>query len=170
MKKQLLFEIGVEEMPSAYMPRAINELKNLAEQKLSQSRIPYEKVLVYGTPRRLVLLVDDIGGRQMDAVVESKGPKKGIAIDDQGRPTKAGLGFARGQGIDFSEVVTKEVGGIEYIFAIKKEKGKRTKDVIPGVLASLIHSLTFPKSMRWGYNQMRFARPIRWITAWLEMN
>ncbi|MGI6413018.1 MAG: glycine--tRNA ligase subunit beta [Syntrophomonadaceae bacterium] len=167
MKKQLLFEIGLEEMPSAYMPRAINELKNLAEQKLSQSRIPYEKVLVYGTPRRLVLLAEGIGGRQLDAVVEHKGPKKSIAIDDQGHPTKAGLGFARGQGIDFSGVVTKEVGGIEYIFAIKKEKGKPTKNVIPGVLASLIYSLTFPKSMRWGYNQIRFARPIRWITAWL---
>lgn len=161
----LLLEIGAEEIPSAYMPGALLALKELAEKKFNEARLPYSTLTTYGTPRRLVLWTRDLDDRQPDAAMENRGPKKSIAVDGQGQPTKAGLGFARGQGLDFNQLVVREVDGVEYLFAVKHEKGKDTQELLPELLQSLIHSLSFPKSMRWGYFNTRFARPIRWLLA-----
>ncbi|MEN6389430.1 MAG: glycine--tRNA ligase subunit beta [Syntrophomonas sp.] len=161
--RDLLLEIGVEEIPSAYMPSAVQSLKELVAQKLGEARLSYEEVSGYGTPRRLVLLVKGLVECQEDAVIENRGPKKNIAFDKEGQPSKAGLGFARAQGLEFSDLLVREVDGVEYLFAVKKESGKDSMDLLPDILHNVINSIPFPKSMRWAYFSTRFARPIRWL-------
>lgn len=167
MARDLLLEIGVEEIPSAYMGRAIADLKANAQKQLDDARLVYKEIQSYGTPRRLTLLVQGLEEQQPDALLEIRGPKKSIAFDQEGNPTKAGLGFARSQKVDFNNLEVREVGGVEYTFVIKKEKGNASKAILPGILLNIINSLSFPKSMRWGYYQTRFARPIRWLLAML---
>lgn len=165
MARDLLLEIGVEEIPSAYMGRAIADLKTSARKQLDDARLSYIEILSFGTPRRLTLWVQGLEEKQPDALLEIRGPKKSIAFDQEGNPTKAGLGFARSQKADFNNLEVREVGGVEYIFVIKKEKGNTSTAILPKVLLDIINSLTFPKSMRWGYYHTRFARPIRWLLA-----
>ncbi len=167
MARDLLLEIGVEEMPSAYMGRAIADLKASAQKQLDDARLAYKEILSYGTPRRLTLWVQGLEEKQPDALLEIRGPKKSIAFDQEGNPTKAGLGFARSQKMDFNNLEVREVGGVEYIFVIKKEKGNTSTAILPGILLNIINGLSFPKSMRWGYYHTRFARPIRWLLALL---
>ena len=97
MAKDFLLEIGVEELPSAYMTRVITDLKTSISSKFSELRINTGDVEVYGTPRRLVIYVKDVAEKQEDAVIENRGPKKNIAFDENGEPTKATLGFAPSQ-------------------------------------------------------------------------
>lgn len=165
MARELLLEIGVEEIPSGYMARALEELNKLAAHKFNENRLKFKHLEVWGTPRRLVLYIQDLEEKQPDALIENRGPKKNIAVDNDGNPTKAGQGFARGQGLEFKDLEIREVGGIEYVFAIKKEMGNPTEQILPDLLTSIIESLGFPKSMRWGYYHTRFARPIRWLLA-----
>jgi hypothetical protein len=98
----LLYEIGTEEMPAQYMPGILNNYKELAETKLKEARIPFEKVSVYGTPRRMAFVAEGVADRQEDMTTESKGPSLKIAFDPNGNPTKAVEGFARGQGVEVS--------------------------------------------------------------------
>jgi glycyl-tRNA synthetase beta chain len=163
MKRDFLLEIGVEEMPSAFMGRSLTDLKNIAVQKLQEQRINYASVDTLGTPRRLVLHIKGLEENQDDALTENKGPKKSSAFDPDGSPSKAAMGFARGQGVEVSSLEVREIAGVEYVFAIKKEVGVKTEAILPGILLNIINSLNFPKSMRWGYYHTRFARPIRWL-------
>jgi glycyl-tRNA synthetase beta chain len=165
MKRDLLLEIGVEEMPSAFMAGALADLKKLAEQKFMARRVGFAQVNSMGTPRRLVLHVQGLEEKQQDAVIENRGPKKTSAFDQQGNPGKAAIGFARGQGVEVADLEIRDVEGTQYIFAVKKELGGATTEVLPEILLEIIHSLSFPKSMRWAYYQTRFARPIRWLLA-----
>jgi glycyl-tRNA synthetase beta chain len=163
--RDLLLEIGVEEIPSAYISKSIDELKAIAAQKLSNARLSYKKIKTFGSPRRLTLLVEQLEEQQPDATIENRGPKKSIAFDPEGNPTKAGLGFARSQGVNYKELEVREVAGVEYIFIVKKEKGSASTTILPSILQDIVNSLTFPKSMRWSYYNTRFARPIRWLLA-----
>jgi len=165
MTDELLLEIGTEEIPAAFIPDALSALKSLLEKELNTGRIGFEKIETFGTPRRLVLMAYKVAAAQTDLTVEKMGPAKKIAFDDAGKPSKAAIGFARGMGIDISEVeiVTTEKG--EYISAKKHEKGSPTLDLLPEILTKVIGQLPFPKSMRWKDLDTRFARPIHWIVA-----
>ncbi len=163
MAKDLLFELGVEELPSAYMSKAINDFESLARKKIAEARLNYGELKVYGTPRRLTLFIKNLEEMQQDAVIENRGPKKAIAYDKKGHPTPASQGFARGQGVGVEELQVKEVDGVEYVFAIKNELSRPTEDILADVAKEIVYSIVFPKSMRWAYYQTRFARPIRWI-------
>ena len=165
MAKDLLLEIGVEELPSGYMRGVIVELENSVSAILKEARLEYGQVNIYATPRRLAVYVKGVAEKQADSLIENRGPKKNIAFDENGQPTKATLGFARGQGVEVSNLEIREVGGLEYLFAVKTEKGDMTVKVLPEILSKLINHISFPKSMRWGYYHLRFARPIRWILA-----
>ncbi|NLB88133.1 MAG: glycine--tRNA ligase subunit beta, partial [Syntrophomonadaceae bacterium] len=165
MAKDFLLEIGVEELPSAYMTRVLTELKSSINNKFKELRINTGAIEVYGTPRRLVVFVKDVAEKQEDAVIESRGPKKNIAFDEKGEPTKATLGFARSQGVKVEDLQIREVSGVEYLFNVRVEQGDETIKVLPDLLVDLIKNISFPKSMRWGYYHLRFARPIRWILA-----
>ncbi len=165
MSRDMLLEIGVEEIPSALMPGALDDLKAIAVDKLTHSNLDFSGIFTLGTPRRLVLHVKDLAEKQKDTVIENRGPKKTAAYLEDGTPSKAALGFARGQGIDISALETRDVAGIEYVYAVRQEKGGRTEELLPGLLTEIINTMSFPRSMRWGYFQTRFARPIRWLLA-----
>ncbi len=162
---KLLLEIGVEELPSAYMQNIIKQLETSVSEKLNKARINFGAVHVYATPRRLVVYIENLASKQADAIINNRGPKKSIAFDDKGEPTKATLGFARGQGVEVQDLVLKDFQGVEYIFASKTEFGDKTVNILPTLCCDIIEGLVFPKSMRWGDYALRFARPIRWILA-----
>ena len=163
--RDLLLEIGLEEVPAKFMPPALAELKQMAEARLTEQRISYDEVIAYGTPRRIALVVKNIADKQQDLAEEAKGPAVKAAYDAEGNPTKAALGFARGQGVDVKDLYQKELNGGMYVFATKKAVGVATDDVLPELLPQLVCGIHFPKPMRWGYTELRYARPIRWIVA-----
>jgi len=165
MSQDMLLEIGVEEIPSALMPGALDDLKTIAAAKLQQSRLEFSEIITLGTPRRLVLHVKGLEEKQKDTVIENRGPKKSSAFSQDGAPTKAALGFARSQGLEVSDLEIRDVGGVEYVYAVKQEVGGQTEKLIAGLLTDIISAMNFPRSMRWGYFQTRFARPIRWLLA-----
>lgn len=165
MSKDLLLEIGTEEIPAKFMAPALAQLKSLAERALAEERIAAAAVVTYGTPRRLALYIKDLAERQGDLVEEVKGPAKKVAFDEAGQPTKAAQGFARGQGVPVEELVVKDTGAGEYVFATRRATGGATAEVLPRLLPGLITGLNFPKPMRWADKEMRFARPIRWLVA-----
>lgn len=158
--EKLLFEIGTEEIPAKFMPGILKQLQELAEKKMNELRIPFEAVKVYGTPRRMTFIASGVEEAQADSVVEAKGPSVKIAFVNN-EPTKAAMGFARGQGVDVSAL---EVRG-EYVYAVKHLAGKPVMELLPGLLMDILTSLNFPKNMRWADHDFRFVRPIRWLVA-----
>lgn len=161
MAKDLLFEIGAEEIPAGFLPNIIKQLGELATAALAERHIPHGAVKVYATPRRVALLINDVAERGEDVHETHKGPSVSIAYDADGNATKAAIGFARGKGLDVSEL--KVVDG--YIFADTTTAGLDTKEVLSDILPSLITGLSFPKSMHWGDLEERFVRPVRWLVA-----
>src|SRR3989304_392310 len=163
MHKDLLVEIGTEELPARFIPAAIKGIKDTSERLLKENRLHYKDITVYGTPRRLALIVREADEMQEDIVIEVSGPPKSAAYGADGTPTKAAVGFAKSQGIDISQLKIQHTDKGEYLFAEKHEKGKKTKDVLPLLLHNLLSSIVFPKSMRWNDTRARFARPLRWM-------
>ena len=165
MSNKFLLEIGTEEIPARLVGSALKQIKDNFEKTFKEERIAVEKVEVYSTPRRLVFLAEGIVDRQEDLEEMVKGPSKKIGYDGEDNPTRALMGFAKGQGVDISQIVIKEFKGEEYTYAHKIIKGKSVKEVLENKIPSIIKSINFPKSMRWGGKNLRFARPIRWIIA-----
>lgn len=161
MAKDLLLEIGTEEIPAKFMPGALRELESLTQSKLEAARIPFGQVRAVGTPRRLAVLVQGVAEQQADKCSENKGPSVKIAFGAGGEPTKAALGFARGQGVAVNELVVRD----DYVYAIINEQGKPVAELLPELLPEIITGLNFPKNMRWGSLDLRFVRPIRWLVA-----
>lgn len=165
MGKELLFEVGTEEIPSGYLPPALEELKTVAGRLLAEHRLGYVAVRTLGTPRRLALFVEGLDERQADARREVIGPPKAAAYDADGKPTKAAEGFARAQGVAVDALQVRALDRGEYLVALQEERGARTPEVLAGLLPKLVGALTFPKFMRWGAGTCRFVRPIRWLLA-----
>ena len=158
--EKLLFEIGTEEIPAKFMPGILKQLQELAAGKMQELRIPFENITVYGTPRRMTFIAAGVAETQADSTIEAKGPSVKIAFVS-GAPSKAAIGFARGQGIDVKDL---EVRG-EYVYAVKHLAGQPVADLLPGLLLDILESLSFPKNMRWADYDFRFVRPIRWLVA-----
>ncbi|MEI7026705.1 glycine--tRNA ligase subunit beta [Paenibacillus sp. y28] len=165
MAKDLLLEIGMEEIPARFVRGAMDQLKEKTSKWLDDSRIGYESVQAFATPRRLAVLVHGVAEKQADVSEEIKGPSLKIARDESGAWSKAAQGFARGQGVSTDDFFIKEVGGVEYIYANKSSIGVETAGVLAEGLSGIITSLTFPKNMRWGSYELRYVRPIRWLIA-----
>jgi glycyl-tRNA synthetase beta chain len=165
MPQNLLLEIGTEEIPARFMEAALTQLQELAVKKFTEERIDYTEVLTYGTPRRLALLVKGVAEKQRDKLEEVKGPSRKAAFDAAGQLTKAGQGFARSQGVAVEDLEIRETPAGEYVFALKRMHGRAVIEVLPQILPGFITGLSFPKPMRWGYGEMRFARPIHWLVA-----
>lgn len=161
MSQDLLLEIGTEEMPANIMPSLVAQMQELAEEKLKEARLSFEKVTVYATPRRLAVLVKNGADRQADEAVKKRGPSIQAAFDAEGNPTRAAQGFARGQHIDPSALVKEG----DYVWAEIVNEGKPAADVLPQVFTDMVLGLNFPKGMRWGSEELKFIRPIRWIVA-----
>ncbi|WP_149093291.1 glycine--tRNA ligase subunit beta [Paenibacillus terrae] len=165
MSKDLLFEIGLEEVPARFIPAAIQQLKERMTAWLDSSRIAHGDVEAYATPRRLAVLVKEVAEKQEDINEEVKGPSRKIALDEAGNWSKAALGFARSQGVDPEQFTFKELGGVEYIYATKSSIGVPTAEVLSEGLLHILHAMTFPKFMRWASYDFKFVRPIRWLVA-----
>jgi glycyl-tRNA synthetase beta chain len=147
------------------MTWAIAELERLATADLAELRLAYRRLRVTGTPRRLVLYVEDMVERQEDFEEKVKGPPKTQSLNEKGEYTKAALGFAKSRGVDVSDLGFEEVKGVEYLFAAVRESGRETTELLPDFLSNLLKKLVFPKSMYWDDPSVRFARPVRWIVA-----
>jgi glycyl-tRNA synthetase beta chain len=163
--RDLLFEIGTEEIPARFMTWAIAELERVAAEDLACLRLAYEKLKVTGTPRRIVLYAENVAERQEDLEQSVKGPPKTQALDACGKYTKAALGFAKSRGVGEADLRFEAVGGVEYLFAVVKETGRDASELLPGFLAGLLKKLVFPKNMYWKDPAVRFARPVRWMVA-----
>jgi glycyl-tRNA synthetase beta chain len=161
----LVLEIGTEEIPSSFIPKALEEMKALLERELQAQRIVYKEIKAMGTPRRLVLASSDVAPLQEGRSINVTGPARNIAFDKEGRPTKAALGFARGQGVAVEELQTVQTEKGEYLCVRKEEKGEETMTLLVSILPRLIASIPFSKSMRWMDLDNSFARPIHWILA-----
>ena len=164
MAKDLLFEIGAEEIPAGFMPNILGQLKQLAETKLNDAHLPFESIETYGTPRRLALIVKGLADTSAEISERHKGPSASIAYDADGNATKAAIGFARGKGLDVTDLVVED----GYIYAETKTAGVPAKDIITDMLPQLITGLNFPKSMHWGNLDAKFVRPVRWLVALLD--
>ena len=164
MAKDLLFEIGAEEIPAGFMPNILGQLKTLAETKLNDAHLPFESIATYGTPRRLALIVKGLADTSAEISERHKGPSASIAYDVDGNPTKAAIGFARGKGLDVADLVVED----GYIYAETKTAGVPAKDIVTDMLPQLITGLNFPKSMHWGNLDAKFVRPVRWLVALLD--
>ena len=164
MAKDLLFEIGAEEIPAGFMPNILGQLKQLAETKLNDAHLPFESIATYGTPRRLALIVKGLADTSAEISERHKGPSASIAYDADGNATKAAIGFARGKGLDVADLVVED----GYIYAETKTAGVPAKDIVTDMLPQLITGLNFPKSMHWGDLDAKFVRPVRWLVALLD--
>ena len=165
MPKDLLLEIGTEEIPAGFVPNALKAMEEIAGRMLSGARLEHSGMSAMGNPRRLVLRVTGISDRQPDAVRVVMGPPKRAAFDDAGIPTKAAIGFAKGQGVEVSALSVTATDKGDYVSATIEEKGAEAGAVLSELLPRLITSIPFPKSMRWMDREVRFARPIHWLLA-----
>ncbi len=163
--RTLLLEIGTEELPASFVTRALEAMPDIARELLAAARLPHDVMQALGTPRRLALLVTQVADRQEDLADEIVGPPRSVALDAEGKPTRAGEGFARKQGVDPSElrVVTTDKG--EYVAVSRHVQGRPAVEVLPEVLAALCTRVPFQKSMRWGEGELAFGRPIHWLVA-----
>ncbi|ETT57369.1 glycine--tRNA ligase subunit beta [Paenibacillus sp. FSL H8-0457] len=167
MSKDLLFEIGLEEVPARFLRAAMEQLQDKLVKWLDASRIAHGEVTAFATPRRLAVWVQNVADKQEDVSEEVKGPSRKIALDDSGQWSKAALGFAKSQGVDPESFTFKELGGVEYIYVTKNSVGVDTKSILSEGLLGILTSMTFPKNMRWGAHEFKFVRPIKWMVAML---
>lgn len=168
MNKEFLLEIGVEELPARYIEDAKSQLKENVERALAKERIDYESMKLFSTPRRLTIIISGLSetGKSMENMV--KGPSKKIAFDEDNNPTKALLGFMKGQGVELENTQIEVLNGEEYVYAKKTKEGKDLEQVLKDSLDDIIKNINFPKSMKWGGKNLKFARPIRWIMTILD--
>lgn len=166
-QKKFLLEVGLEEVPARMALPAARSLAQALGKELKALRLAPEAVDYYMTPRRLVVLVDGLPVRQEDVLLEKRGPSRAIAFDGEGNPTKAAMGFARGQGMDVKDLEFVDVDGQEYILARREEKGQETAALLSPVLVKCLAGLRFPKSMRWGTQKAAFVRPVHWLVSLL---
>jgi glycyl-tRNA synthetase beta chain len=162
---ELLFEIGTEELPAQFVAPALAELKEHAVHLFELSRLCHGRITTLATPRRLTLVVEGMAEAQEPTATEVMGPSKAVAIDPQGKPTKAALGFAAGQGVPVERLEIRATPKGDYLFAVKRDPGRKARVLLPDLLLQLLAGLSFPKAMRWNETGVRFARPIRWLLA-----
>jgi len=165
--RDFLLEIGVEELPAQDITAALEQLRSAAPALLDELRLDHGSVHIAGTPRRLVVYGEDMAAWQRDQEQAVKGPPARAAFDANGEPTKAALGFARGQGVDVGELQVREISGGEYIFAMRRVAGRPTSEVLSEAVPGLIAGIGFGKRMRWNQSGVSFSRPIRWLVCML---
>lgn len=164
-ERDLLFEIGTEELPSAPLNKALIQLEGLVKERFEGAHIAYQDFEIFSTPRRIAVLMHGVAEKQPDSVAEYKGPSKSVGFDAEGNPTPAALGFARSKGLEISDVEVRSIDGVEYLYATKQQVGTLTSELLPEILGDLVTSLDWKRSQRWGSGDERFARPVRWLVA-----
>ena len=166
MGLELLIEVGTEEIPARFSTPNLKQMNKLMEERLRSNRIQFGAIQTMCTPRRLSICVRDVSEKQAEHMIKAVGPPARVAYDQEGKPTKAAIGFARNQGVDLNELRVEEMPGKgAYLVVEKKDPGQKTASLLPQMIPEWITSLNFPKNMRWGNGDLRFARPIHWILA-----
>ncbi|MCH7904243.1 MAG: glycine--tRNA ligase subunit beta [Armatimonadetes bacterium] len=158
---EMLFELGTEELPAVAVRPAYEQLEREVLHGLGSAGVEFGEVASMGTPRRLIVQVQNVSAMQPDRVVEQRGPSVSAAFDDSGTPTRALEGFCKGQGVAADQVQERD----GYVWVTKNVPGRPTIDILQEVLPSAVRALAFAKTMRWAGTKMRFARPIRWVLA-----
>jgi glycyl-tRNA synthetase len=165
--RDFVLEIGVEELPPADIVSALQQLEDTVPDLLEELRIDHSGVQVYGSPRRLAVLVRSLAARQRDLEELVKGPPAQIAFDALGEPTQAARGFARSRGLNVSDLEVREMDAGRYTVGVVRRTGKPTGEVLSATLADVIARISFQKSMRWNDSGVAFSRPVRWLVALL---
>ncbi|MGL5901931.1 MAG: glycine--tRNA ligase subunit beta, partial [Cetobacterium sp.] len=165
---RLLFEIGMEELPARFLVQTLKEMKENLEGKLNDRRVKFEEIKTFGTPRRLIVLVEGLSETQADLDMLNMGPAKQVAFAENGEISRAGLGFAKSQGVEATDLEIIETPKGEYIAVRKFMKGENTKNLLSALLKELVLEINFPKSMKWGEKSLKFARPIQWFLALVD--
>ncbi|PKQ15919.1 MAG: glycine--tRNA ligase subunit beta [Actinobacteria bacterium HGW-Actinobacteria-7] len=163
--RDLIYEIGTEELPSSAVYSAIEQLQVSVPKALDDTRLGYGEIAVLATPRRIAVLVSELADSQADAVTVAKGPAAKAAFDAEGKPTQAAMGFARGKGVAVESLEVREENGASYVYATVETIGGPAANVLPELLARLTENLDWAKSQRWGSGTARFPRPVRWLLA-----
>ena len=166
--RNLLLEIGTDEIPSRFLPDIMTLLASVAAEEFAKARLKYSGIGVMSTPRRIVMSASGVADRQEDVETSMKGPLWSAAFDSNGVPTKAAHGFAKSKGVSYEDLCPIDVDGVRYAGAIRSEKGRPSETILPEILPVIIRRLVFPKNMYWEDPTVRFARPIRWILALLD--
>ncbi|MFN3361096.1 MAG: glycine--tRNA ligase subunit beta [Pseudanabaenaceae cyanobacterium] len=159
-----LLEVGTEELPASFVAEALAQWQDRIPPSLQEQNLYYSHIAVYGTPRRLAVVVEGLPAQQPDQVQEIKGPAVASAYS-QGEPTKALLGFLRSKGLQLSDLYTQTTDKGEFVFAKQKISGKATREILPPLAASWILKLEGKRLMRWGNRELKFPRPIRWLVS-----
>lgn len=167
MPADLLFELGCEEIPAKMLARTLADLPATVEQRLGAARLTYASVKALGTPRRLAVIVKGLAERQPDLDEEVVGPPASAAFAPDGTLTKAGQGFAAKNGVSADALTKKEVAGKKglYVVAQRHVAGAETRGLLPDLLRELVSTIPWPKSMRWGWSDTAFVRPVQWLVA-----
>ncbi len=161
----LLVEIGTEELPAGDLESVLRQLRERVPALLSELRLEHGELRILGTPRRLVIHVEDLAAVQADLEQVIKGPPADRAFGPDGQPTPAALGFARSKGIDIADLQVREMDGGRYAAAVVHQSGRAARVVLGEALPGLIAGLRFDKTMRWNATNVAFSRPIRWLLA-----
>lgn len=164
-KKDFLFELGVEEIPVSYISGAVKTIKEHFELELKTAKLDYDKLEIFSSPRRFAVRISALQTQQEDEVVERIGPSKEVAYTDDGKLSKAALGFLRGAGAEEIDIILVETPKGEKISIKKEVKGQPAISILTQLTASLIEKIKFKKSMNWGDSRLLFARPIRWLVV-----
>ncbi len=164
--QDVLFEIGTEELPAAYIPDLLTQLNTSTKQKLSEQHLSFGDVRAYATPRRLILCIDGLSASQAIPAEDVRGPAKAAAFDAQGKPTPALQGFLRSRNSTQAQtkIVSVDKKG-EYVYLSIPASTRPSAAILPEILSQIIGSLRTPKAMRWDATGTRFARPVRWLAA-----
>lgn len=159
MKKDLLLELGTEEIPARFISYTKNAMKSFLEKKLKELLIDYDEIIVKTTPRRFSIFIKNLEDSQQEKTETLKGPSAKIAYDEAGKPSKALMGFLNSKGLTESDIKIVD----NYVTAQKTYESKKTVTYLKEIFEEMIDSLSFAKPMRWGGNKIKFIRPIRWI-------
>ncbi len=165
MSKELFLEIGTEEIPAGFLPKAMADMESLIRKEFEAARLEFGTIRTFATPRRLALAVGAVAEQQPTLHSKALGPARQHAFDASGHPTKAAEGFARGQGVAVGELKIVATDKGEYVCAEKEEAGRPTGELLGDILPRLVTGIPFRKSMRWKDLDVRFARPVHWIVA-----
>ncbi len=163
VERDLLFEIGTEEIPARFASWVLEEILRLAEAELNAAHLFVGGMESFATPRRIALFLRKVPERQQDTVQELRGPAWNQAFDANGNPTNAARGFARSRNVAVEDLIQKNVGGVDYAFAVTRTEGCLSRDVFLDVLPRIVKRIVFPKNMYWDDPSFRFARPVRWL-------
>lgn len=167
MTKNLLVELGLEEIPAYIVTPSMHQLRDRMATFLTDNRLAFDSIDVFSTPRRLAVRVRGLADQQTDLTEDFKGPAKKIALDADGNFTKAAEGFVRGKGLTTADIEFREIKGEEYVYVTKHETGQPAKTVLAGI-PEVLKAMTFPVSMNWGSNKFAYIRPVHTLTVLLD--